>query len=127
MTAQTFYRKHFNTITNPTGCDVMEKGYTYRELIGFAKAFAESTMYPENYEEFKFSQRAYKLSLEIDLQFEIQLLPRIKRRYRNNEVVKFEMHTAAGKIYYFDGLVQDFLSREAVIKQKNDHFIMENF
>jgi hypothetical protein len=127
MTAETFYKKHFNTNKPPSGCDVLERDYTYRDLLNFAKAYSKAVKYPEEYEEFKYSQRAYKLSLIIDLNFEVELLPKIKRRYRNNEEIKFEMHTASSKVYFFKGLVQDFLSKEAVIKKEGQSFILEDF
>lgn len=82
----------------------------------------------EKKESFKTSDRAKQLAELLNDQFGLHLFPAVKRRYRNNEKIKFEMKDSnTAQIYYFHGLVQDFLSNNAVIKNKQGNIILEDF
>ncbi len=58
---------------------------------------------------FRHSQRAEQMMYLIYQLFDIKLKPEIHRRYTANETVKFEMRDEAGKVYFFEGLVKEFL------------------
>jgi len=73
---------------------------------------------------FKASDRAEKVSNLIEERFDVKLNPEIKRRYRDNEKVKFEMKTDKGEVFHFKGLVKDFLVASAVISKSQNDFLL---
>ena len=40
MGTEEFYNNYFSTTKNPSGADIFEKDYDYRELISFAREYA---------------------------------------------------------------------------------------
>lgn len=76
---------------------------------------------------FKESDRAKQLAVLLYCKFKIILQPAIKRRYTANSVIKFEMKDKQENVYYFNGLVQDFVAGSALILLNNNTFSLEDF
>jgi hypothetical protein len=64
--------------------------------------------------EFKTSTNAIKLASKLNNQFNLELLPKIKRYIKDD--IKFLMITEDNRIYEFKGTVLDFLSSKVTIE-----------
>ena len=104
--------------------------FSLNSLLKFAEIYHLKMRYAMSQgdsETFKVSDRAKKVAVLIETLFNLKLAPEIKRRYHDNEFVKFEMKSAAGEVFLFKGLVQDFLSKNAVISRNNNEIILKEF
>lgn len=104
--------------------------YEDHEIISLMKRFADQEVKKSRSKkavDFIRSKRARQLSEKLKEITGVELEPLIGRRYYDNENIKFEMLDKQGKAFHFEGLVKDFLSKNADIYFQERTFKLNDF